>query len=212
MPSPRSPIVLAVLLLCACDDPAQDVAPAQVDGPADTTKPAQAPAKVAGGLAVTPENSSIEFEGSKVTGSHSGGFKVFEGSVKLDGDRPEGAQIDITIDTGSVFADSDRLASHLRNDDFFDVPNHPKATFRSSEIRAGGEGGATHTIVGELSLRGKRNQITFPANVSVDAAKVSASAEFSINRKDFGILYAGKADNLIRDLVVIRLKLELPRG
>ena len=36
---------------------------------------------------------------------------------------------------------------------------------------------------------------------------VNIKAEFDINRKDFGIVYAGKADDLIRDEVVIRLDL-----
>jgi polyisoprenoid-binding protein YceI len=41
----------------------------------------------------------------------------------------------------------------------------------------------------------------------VSAEKVKIHAKFDINRKDFGIVYAGKADDLIRDEVVIELKL-----
>ncbi len=40
---------------------------------------------------------------------------------------------------------------------------------------------------------------------------ISLNAEFAINRKDFGIVYAGKADDLIRDGVVIKLALKVPR-
>ena len=39
----------------------------------------------------------------------------------------------------------------------------------------------------------------------------SYHAEFAINRKDFGLLYPGKADDLIRDGVVIKLTLKVPR-
>jgi hypothetical protein len=42
-------------------------------------------------------------------------------------------------------------------------------------------------------------------------AEVKAMSEFSINRKDFGIVYPGMPDDLIRDLVVIKLSLALPR-
>jgi len=45
----------------------------------------------------------------------------------------------------------------------------------------------------------------------VTDADVAVESEFSINRKDFGIVYAGKADDLIRDDVVIRLNLKSPR-
>ncbi len=36
---------------------------------------------------------------------------------------------------------------------------------------------------------------------------ISAIAEFSIKRFDFGIVYPGKADDLIRDEVLIKLDL-----
>jgi hypothetical protein len=41
--------------------------------------------------------------------------------------------------------------------------------------------------------------------VTPDTATVDSS--FSINRKDFGINYAGAADNLIRDNVVLTLRI-----
>jgi hypothetical protein len=40
---------------------------------------------------------------------------------------------------------------------------------------------------------------------------VTVDSEFAINRKDFGIVYAGKADDLVRDDVVIKLDLKSPR-
>jgi polyisoprenoid-binding protein YceI len=66
-------------------------------------------------------------------------------------------------------------------------------------------------VVGDLELRGVRKSVTFPATIVVTPADVSVNSEFSINRKDFGIVYAGKADDLIRDDVVIKLDLKTPR-
>lgn len=40
---------------------------------------------------------------------------------------------------------------------------------------------------------------------SRDGDIATFKAEFDINRKDFGIVYAGRTDDLIRDEVVIRL-------
>jgi hypothetical protein len=37
-------------------------------------------------------------------------------------------------------------------------------------------------------------------------------ADFAINRKDFGIAFAGNADDLIRDNVVLKLALKVARG
>ena len=66
-------------------------------------------------------------------------------------------------------------------------------------------------ITGDLTLHGVTKRISFPATVAVSDAQVQASSEFSINRKDFGINYPGMQDDLIRDLVVIKLSLALPR-
>jgi hypothetical protein len=37
---------------------------------------------------------------------------------------------------------------------------------------------------------------------------VTFDTEFAINRKDFGIVYPGKTDDLIRDEVVLRLNVK----
>ena len=84
----------------------------------------------------------------------------------------------------------------------------PTATFRSTEIT---QDGAGHTISGDLTLHGVTKRISFPATVSATDSEVSASAEFSINRQDYGINYPGMRDDLIRDLVVLKLSVKLPR-
>ena len=112
----------------------------------------------------------------------------------------------ITIDMNSVTADDPKLTEHLKTADFFDVAKYPQATFESTEIKAGGDKGATHTVTGNLQMHGVTKSITFPATIVVSPGVVTLDSTFSINRKDFGISYAGAADNLIRDEVVLTLK------
>jgi len=57
---------------------------------------------------------------------------------------------------------------------------------------------------------GTKKSISFPATVAVAADKVSVKSEFVINRKDWGIVYPGMADDLIRDEVVVKLDLNAP--
>ena len=97
-----------------------------------------------------------------------------------------------------------KLEEHLKGADFFDVAKFPTATFASTEIKAGGEGGS-HTVKGNLTIHGVTKLVTFPATITVKGKDVSGKSEFSINRKDFGIAYAGKADDLIRDGVVLKI-------
>jgi polyisoprenoid-binding protein YceI len=171
-----------------------------------------APAGTATTLAISTEKSKVGFVGAKVTASHEGNFAQFSGSIDLVGDKPESSKVRLEVEMGSLNIDPPKLAGHLKSPDFFDIAQFPKSTFESTTVTAGGENGATHTITGNLTMRGVTKSITFPAKITVSPAGVSATADFVINRKDFGVVYAGMADDLIKDDVVLKLALEAPRG
>ena len=191
-----------LVFVAACADPAADKSRA-VTGEAATASP-QAVAQGEKYL-ISPQNSKIEFVGSKVIGSQNGSFEKFEGTINYAG-QPEKSRVDIKIDMNSVKTDAEGLTNHLKTPDFFDVAKYPQANFTSTEIKPGGEKGATHTITGNLQLHGVTKAITFPATIGVTADAVTVDSNFIINRKDFGINYAGAADNIIRDEVVLTLK------
>ena len=195
----------------ACANPAADAAKAVTSEA--TSQPLPHSVNAAGEkLPVTGENSRIEFIGSKVTGSEGGRFEKFSGTVHLVDARPELSSVEIVIDMNSVATDSNGLAGHLKNADFFDAPKFPRSTFVSIDIKPGGDKDATHTVTGNLDLHGVTKTITFPATIKVDAAAATLDAVFSINRKDFGIVYAGRTNDLIRDEVVIKLYVRAPRA
>ena len=148
--------------------------------------------------------SSIGFVGAKITGDHKGSFKQFSGKATVSGGKAVSAEF--TVQTASVEADAEKLTGHLKSPDFFDVAKFPTATFKSSEIKEGGEGG-THTVTGNLTLHGVTKKISFPATIKAEGGSATAKAEFKINRKDFGIVYPGKPDDLIKDDVLLKLDL-----
>jgi len=211
------PAFLAIaIFIVACADPAANKPKAQTSTPANTAGvPAGVPAekvsdfKTAGTAhAITPELSKVEFTGSKVTGKHDGGFKNFNGVIDLVGNKPETSKVAIDIDTTSVFTDAEGLTEHLLTPDFFGAEQFPLATFVSTRIEPDtAKGPGNFLITGDLNLRGVKKTIAFPAAITLTPNSVIAMAEFSVNRKDFGMAYAGKADDLIRDDVVLRLNL-----
>ena len=193
-------ILLPLLWTAACANPAAD-APKAVTNQASSTPAAQ----VAGEkYSITPENSKIEFVGSKVTGKHDGSFGKFSGAIDWAG-QPEKSRVSITMDVDSLTTDTPDLTKHLKTPDFFDAAKYPKSTFESTEIKTGGEKGASHTITGNLNLHGVTKSITFPATIAANSGAITVDSSFALNRKDFGINYAGAADNLIRDDVVLKL-------
>ncbi len=162
-------------------------------------------------LPIQVEQSRIEFIGSKVNGSHAGGFKAFTGAITLTAAGDEVAAVNATIDMDSTYSDNDRLTGHLKNADFFDVPTYPVATFESTAIQAAQSDKGTHSITGDLTLHGVTRSIQFPATIELDPEKARLESDFFINRRDFGIEYAGRPDDLIRDEVVIKLSVEAAR-
>jgi polyisoprenoid-binding protein YceI len=208
-----APMALA-LSLAACEDPAANKPKAVVSSATPVSTGAAAPSQAAGpreAMQLDSAGSSVGFVGSKVTGKHEGKFQKVFGSVELVGGKIEGGKLIVDVELGSVKTDQEKLDGHLQNSDFFDAAKFIKSTFTSTEIKPGGEGGATHTITGQLDLHGMKQTITFPAKITITADAVSGTAEFSINRKNFGIAYAGKADDLIRDDVLLKIDLKAAR-
>jgi polyisoprenoid-binding protein YceI len=207
-------ILSITLFLAACEDPAANKTRALTSDASSTANNSR-PETVAGkgeNLAITPDNSKVLFTGSKVTGKHDGGFNQFTGEIDLVNGKVEDSGVRIDIETSSVFTDADGLTKHLQTGDFFEIEKFPKASFVSTKIVPNTDQGEnSYTVSGDLELRGVKKGITFPATIVVSPAEVKVDSEFSVNRKDFGIVYAGKADDLIRDDVVIKLDLKAPR-
>ena len=145
------------------------------------------------------DTSTLEWVGAKVTGDHSGGFKVVKGSAKVDA----GVLLSLNaeIDIASMFSDSDRLTGHLLSADFFEAKKYPTATFSSTKVEEG-------TISGILDMRMVKKEISFPATIVVSEQVVDIQAEFTINRRLWGINYNGKANDLIKDDVLIKLNVQ----
>lgn len=202
------PIALAAAIGCN-NDPAKGKTQASV---ASAAAPVAAPTTGAVNYAFSNDGSKVEFVGAKVTAKHEGSFSAFRGTIALvDGD-PTKSSVSAEIDIASLQVEPAKLAGHLKTPDFFDAEKFPKAKFTSTAIKAGGEGGATHTITGNLELHGVTKAITFPAKIKVDGDTVTVDAEFAINRKDFEIKYAGMADDLIKDDVLLKLSLHAKKA
>jgi polyisoprenoid-binding protein YceI len=217
-----TPIALLALAVGGCaKDPAKDVAEAKV-GPAKAAQPAsktqakapeETPTKGVEAKGIALEG-SIVFIGSKVTGSHKNRFTSWIATAEQD-DKGELSSLSVVIETKHMQADfekptkwSPKLEAHLRDDDFFASAKHPTATFQLDVVTpvSGDSQGATHNLSGRFTIRGMTKTISFPATIS--NSPFAAQAEFSINRKDFGMKFDGKADNLIRDGVVLQIELK----
>ncbi|MCX6124381.1 MAG: YceI family protein, partial [Proteobacteria bacterium] len=164
---------------------------------------------------VTASASSFEWKGSKVTGStHNGTMAIKEGTLEMDGNRLVGgkvvvemaslANLDLT-DKGY----NDKLVTHLKSDDFFDVVKYPTSTItiKSSELQKDG----SYKVKGDLQIKSDTHPVVFVAKLSPDHK--SAETEITLDRTEWNIRYgSGKffknlGDKMISDKMEFKVKL-----
>ena len=145
-------------------------------------------------------SSKVEWVGSKVSGDHRGGFQKISGSAIISGEGSDLqlAALEASFDMNSLFSDAEKLTKHLLTPDFFDAESFPTSTFTFTSYEKG-------VMTGTLTLRGVQKEIAFPCVVTIENKKLTVQANFTINRKDFGIIYPGRPDDLIRDEVLLKL-------
>ena len=123
----------AALLLAACENPADKTTNASVS---EAVKVTASPAAEGVKYAFTP-NSEIHFIGSKVTGSHNGGFKKFTGTFTVANNALAGTGQKIVIDMNSLWSDNEKLTDHLMSEDFFNVAKFPESSFELTGLQDG---------------------------------------------------------------------------
>jgi polyisoprenoid-binding protein YceI len=200
-------LVLALFALVACESEIDNKTAASVtDAPTAEAPPAAPPAAADPDTTAPADSlplkadSKIEWVGAKVTKDHPGGFETLSGHATVKDGALASATVEIAID--SLYSDHPKLTKHLKDDDFFDVLVHPTATFTITSVTPGD--GALSDVTGTLDLLGMQKEISFPATVSVTGSRATVSAEFTLLRKDFGMAYPGKPDDLIRDEVLVK--------
>ena len=212
---------VSVAMVACAKDPAKDVAPAKVEAkkeaaPAPEAKADAAPADAAPAAAAKGNlTGDLIFIGTKITGSHPCKFTDWDGTIS-EAKTLEEASLTVTVRTTAMACDYEdpkpwtvKLEKHLRSDDFFASEKFPEATFVSTAIKAQADAktNTTHEVTGNMTIRGIEKQLSFPATLTKGDDGFKANIEFSLNRKEFDIMYPGKPDDLINDNVVLKLTL-----
>ncbi len=175
---------------------------------------------------VDPGSSNIDWIGSKPTENHTGTIQLSKGKVKvLEGKIEEGSfVIDMTSINVTDLEDKEKayLEAHLKGegegkeDHFFNVAKFPEASFEVTGISD--KEGKTY-IEGNLTLKGIKKNISFPATTSVDGDTMTLTTEaFTINRTDWGVNYGSKSifenlgDKFINDDIELKVSIKAKKA
>ncbi|MFM8493152.1 MAG: YceI family protein [Bacteroidota bacterium] len=181
-----------------------------------------AAAEVAGAQEFSLTSGELKWTGKKVTGEHFGTVAITEGILQADAGALKGGNF--TIDMSSIKVEdltdakqNGDLVGHLKSPDFFAVDSHKVANFVITAVEAlpaADAEGNTHTISGNLTIKGITNGIKFPAMVQMEAAAVKANAKFDIDRTLWNIRYGsgkffkGLGDKMINDNITLNINLQ----
>ncbi len=177
-------------------------------------------------FAANTEATTIEWLGTKPSGTHFGTFPLQKGSLIVNNNSIVGGEMVMDLNALTVRDIEDpkmnqMLVRHLKSADFFAVDSFPTATFVISSVKpleqqSMIEGiNVTHTVEGNLTLRGTTRSVSFPANITMDANSIKAQTpNFIINRTNWRANYGSKSifanlkDNFIHDEVSLKINIE----
>jgi polyisoprenoid-binding protein YceI len=172
------------------------------------------PGYVAGSWTIDPLHSEVGFSVrhmmvSKVRGK----FAKFSGEL-VTAENPLASSVTAEIDLSSIDTGAEQRDGHLRSPDFFDTDNHPVMTYRSTGIRAKGDG---YVLDGELTLKGITRQVPLHLEINgfgpdpYGGTRAGFTATAEINRQDFGVNWNAAMETggvVVSDKVNIHLEIE----
>ncbi len=140
--------------------------------------------------------SKIDFIGSKTEGYHTGTFSLKSGELTVENGKIISGKFSVDLNSLKITDSAgERLETHLKSPDFFDLSRSNEATYYISNVKYISDTKAE--VDGILTL----NRVTSPVKLlttirGIDDKKLFAEAAFVLDRSSFGMSYGkGKIAN-----------------
>ena len=166
---------------------------------------------------IDPAHSSLGFAAKHLMVSTvTGEFTGYSGTVQFDPTDPAKTEVSVTIEVKSIDTRVPDRDKHLKGTDFFDAETFPQITFKSTGVTEVKMKNG-YVILGDLTMHGVTQKISIPATIEgpikspFGTEVIGVSAEFTINRQDYGISYNKQLDNggwMVSNDVKISVNLE----
>ncbi len=156
---------------------------------------------------VQSDSSTLSFEGTQAGATFQGSFAAFTADITLDPDDLNAASIKVDIITASAATGSSERDEALPGSDWFDVANHPIATFASTSVTQTAEG---YVADGTLTLKGTSLPVSLPFSLTIDGDTAQAVGGVTINRNDYGV-GTGPLSPMVGNDVTIKFEITATR-
>lgn len=138
-----------------------------------------------------------------------GRFSEFGGTFNFDAENPTASSLDITIDAGSVDMFHAGLNDHLKNEDFFNVTEHPEMRFVSERVESLGDD--RFKVHGQFTLLGQTHPLSFDVTLNQTGQTRDGSpmagftATGTLDRTQYGLNYGAP---VVGTEVAFRIEIE----
>ncbi len=161
---------------------------------------------------INTKKSTINWLGKKIGGQHEGIIKIKSGTLELKNDQIVSGNftVDMTSITNTDIKDegyNKKLVGHLKSDDFFGVDKFPTASLSITKATEFSNGKTS--VIGELTIKGKTESITFDLTKSGN----SYTTKIDIDRSKYGVKYGSTSffdslgDKAIDDIFILNIEL-----
>lgn len=164
---------------------------------------------------IDPVHSCVLFKIQHFHTLFTGRFNTFSGTITGDPENPASLRVETEVDILSIDTANKDREKHLLSPDFFDGQRFRTARFTSTRTVPGKDN--TAQVTGNLTIRDITREVTFTVRFlgegpdHQNGRRAGFHAETAINRKDFGVSYAGKLPSgviVLQDTVELVLEIE----
>lgn len=198
---------------------------AENSGETTETKAPETKAPVAENYNIDVEKAEVRWNGSKAEGQHFGSFGLSKGTLSVSEAGVEGGEVVINVSTMTPMDElpdeaKGKLVGHLTSEDFFNTAEYPTISLKitgSSKYAGAGETAPegmaealnsyvvtspTHTINGDLVIKGESHAISFPAKIDNNAdGSLNATALMTFDRRDYGLRFMSDTESTVNPTI-----------
>jgi len=148
---------------------------------------------------ITDTSSLVHWKGSMLKMyDHTGTLNFKEGQVELEGGQLKSGTFTIDMTTIKTTDDNydkkqtrEKLIGHLSSEDFFDVANHPTATYTIKSVKG-------NEAIGTLTIRGNSSDETLKNIVITEEGDlVKGTGTLTFNRKKYDVKFDMPTQNMV---------------
>ncbi len=142
-------------------------------------------AGIAENWTVDKANSALRFVGEENDRRFEGAFSDFAVEIAFDENNLAQSWLRVDVNTASATTGDQLIDSTLPGREWFDVKEHPAATFQSCDIRKTGDG--AYAAHGTLAIKNIEQAVVLPFTLTIDGATASATGGADLIRTEFDL-------------------------